>query len=97
MEINQNPFSLYDFLGYLIPGIFCLLGGIYIYSPDLLWMNIIINDGYNLVMYIVTVIICYCLGHILSYLSSITVEKYSIWTLGYPSRYLLNHEIPGLN
>ncbi|MEW5749011.1 MAG: hypothetical protein AB1793_09560, partial [Candidatus Thermoplasmatota archaeon] len=41
------------------------------------------------------VLVAYVIGHFLSYLSSITVEKYSVWTLGYPSRYLLGHTPPG--
>lgn len=34
------------------------------------------------------VILAYVTGHLLSYISSMTVEKYSEWTIGYPSRYI---------
>lgn len=94
MEINQNPFSLYDFLGYLVPGICCVSGLMYVFTPEIL-RNIIIGENLNIVTYFLSIIVCYISGHMLSYLSSITIEKYSIWTLGYPSRYLLKYDIPG--
>lgn len=40
MELNQNPFSLYDFLGYFIPGAIFIYGAIAIYAhsqPNLYW------------------------------------------------------------
>lgn len=39
---------------------------------------------------LIFLIISYILGHLLSYTSSITAEKYAIWKYGYPSKYLLN-------
>lgn len=32
MQINDKPFSIYDFLGYLIPGIFAFYASIFIYN-----------------------------------------------------------------
>jgi len=91
MERLQNPFSLYDFLGYLIPG----ATGIYIFlfmiAPEkVTWSSYF--DYYSLdrtAVYIPLIISSYILGHIISFLSSVTVEKYSVWSLGYPSKYLL--------
>ncbi len=40
------------------------------------------------------VLISYTLGHVISFLSSITVEKYSIWTLDYSSNFLLGMDNP---
>jgi cytochrome c oxidase subunit IV len=41
------------------------------------------------------VIAAYVVGHLLNFLSSITVERYSVWALGYPSKYLLRSSHPG--
>lgn len=40
-------------------------------------------------IYIPFVLLAYTVGHILNFLSSVTVERYSIWSSGYPSKYLL--------
>lgn len=46
------------------------------------------------IIYIICIIIAYIIGHIVSLLSSITVEKYAVWKYGYPSDYLLNDYKP---
>ncbi|PAU95214.1 hypothetical protein CK503_03170 [Aliifodinibius salipaludis] len=97
MERLQNPFSLYDFLGYLIPG----ATGIYIFlfmiAPEkTTWSGFF--DYYSLdrtAVYIPLIISSYIMGHIISFLSSVTVEKYSVWSLGYPSKYLLGIDTKG--
>lgn len=99
MELKQNPFSLYDFLGYLIPGSIFVLG-LYVIanhlgSPNvslvthIKTMNQLVEDAY-----IPALLISYVCGHFISYLSSITIEKYATWTLGYPSKYLLGMPFP---
>ena len=40
-------------------------------------------------IYVPFILVAYASGHVLSFLSSIFVEKYSIWSVGYPSKYLL--------
>lgn len=93
---KQNPFSLYDFLGYLIPG------GLLIYSfltvrfvnkslefnLDLLIENFTKVNFEGVFVFIIT---AYSLGHILSFVSSITIETYANWKYSYPSKYLLGH------
>jgi hypothetical protein len=94
MNIKQNPFSLYDFLGYFIPG----ATGLYLY----LLISQLFNDNQiNIVsvihslnldsigLYLPFIIGSYILGHIISFISSITVEKYSVWKYSYPSKFLL--------
>jgi len=97
-ETKQNPFSIYDFLGYLIPGAIFLYGLLFI-----AWfLNLNSSSGISLheyidrtisfsraEIYIPYILLAYALGHFFSFLSSITIESYSIWTLGYPSKYLL--------
>ena len=96
--MKQNPFSLYDFLGYLIPG------------ATLIYLFLVINScGGNLENYdlskIVTsvtqyelqkvfffIIVSYALGHIISFISSISIEKYGNWKYGYPSKTIIGYQ-----
>lgn len=92
--MKQNPFSLYDFMGYFIPG----ATSIYLIQVVNMIKN---NDGIDLDTILTSfptvkaegilifLILSYVLGHIISYLSSITVETYAVWKYGYPSKYLL--------
>ena len=41
------------------------------------------------------IIIAYTLGHLISFMWAITVEKYSNWRYNYPSKYLLDIEYGG--
>jgi hypothetical protein len=100
MDIRQNPFSVYDFLGYLIPGAFALyvLAALGAWAvPGLTFYGILeeyLSFG-TPEAYIPFVIGAYVAGHVFSYLSSVTVEKYSVYAYGYPSKYLLGWEFPG--
>lgn len=95
MTLNQNPFSVYDFLGYLIPGIFFCFG-IYIINQDPNNIDILFfSTAVDIENYLLLLLVCYLIGHLLSFLSSIIIEKYSVWTLGYPSRYLFKKEKEG--
>lgn len=95
-SLNNYMFSFYDFLGYLIPGSFLVIMIRLISEFKLVdneWsykIDIIKNENIFTI-----IVLMYILGHILSFLSAITVERYSIWTLGYPSTYLLNYEKGG--
>jgi len=94
MEVKQNPFSLYDFLGYFTPGAMFLYICIFLVrtidptAPTL-------HDAATQVgldeaeAYLPFVLFAYAVGHVLSFISSITVERYSLWAMGYPSKYLL--------
>jgi len=99
MVKRQNPFSLYDFLGYFIPGAITLYLLIFAFfhsskmkvdnKATLLealqeTIQFFSND-----IYIPFIILAYILGHFLSFVSSITIEKFSIWLHGYPSKYLI--------
>jgi hypothetical protein len=94
MNIKQNPFSLYDFLGYFIPG----ATGIYLYLLIIQLFASSQIDFYSVInvlnlesagYYLPFIIGSYILGHILSFISSISIEKYSIWRYCYPSKFLL--------
>jgi hypothetical protein len=94
MDLKQNPFSLYDFLGYMIPG------AVFLYSALLVIGHLSPTDTAlefvatklsfeKAEMYIPFVLLAYIVGHFLSFVSSITIERYSLWAHGYPSKYLL--------
>ncbi len=100
MESKQNPFSLYDFLGYFTPGAIFLYGCILVYAhleSGAGTLNIILEklSFDKPQIYIPFSLTAYIIGHILSFLSSVTVEKYSIWSVGYPSKYLLKLPFKG--
>ncbi len=92
--MKQNPFSLYDFLGYFVPGALVL----YLYfiieqfkkSNKFVLLDALENaNNPNIESILPFVIISYVLGHFLSYISSITIEQYANWKYDYPSKYLL--------
>lgn len=96
--MKQHPFSLYDFLGYFTPGAFVLY---LIFLISILKdPSCTLKDAFMMIPslsiegLIFMLIVSYSIGHIISYVSSITVEKYSIWQYGYPSRFLLNIKVP---
>lgn len=99
MQPRQNPFSLYDFLGYLVPGMLFLvcalaLGSFWLPQPqpfDYLQKSFGLLRGE---LYVPFVIVAYALGHVISFLSSLTVERYAIWRFDYPSKYLLDFDPP---
>jgi len=93
--IRQNPFSIYDFLGYLIPG------SIVIYAYLIIEYFKVYTDfeveelaeclsGYGIDNLFFFIIISYLIGHIMSFCSSISIENYANWRYNYPSKYLLN-------
>ena len=91
----QNPFSLYDFLGYFIPGALGIYFLIFIYFhvdngafDKALFKQVF--SVFNTHTYLPFVLVSYISGHFLSYLSSITIEKYSVWQHLYPSKYMLD-------
>jgi hypothetical protein len=94
MEIKQNPFSFYDFLGYLTLGAVFLYGILFmvghIHQDPIDFSSVTSHLTFEKTeIYIPFVLAAYISGHFLSFLSSITIERYSIWAHGYPSKYLL--------
>lgn len=101
----KNPFSILDFLGYVFPGAFALLSVLYFIIIDPIEfcdpMNMsemieligrYLNGAESIVSCSIFLIFSYVVGHLIAYLSSITVEKFLIWWYGYPSDFLLNSE-----
>ena len=94
--IKQNPFSIYDFLGYFIPGALLIYIFILVVTiTDFTNINGIITalsheKSFQLDNLLFFIIISYSLGHLINFLSSITIERYSYWKYNYPSKYLMN-------
>jgi hypothetical protein len=95
MDVKQNPFSLYDFLGYFTPGAIFIYGYIYAFN----YKNSEIRSLSNIAesmgvekadLYVPLILFSYAAGHLLNFISSITIERYALWALGYPSKYLLS-------
>lgn len=95
--LDKNPFSIFDFLGYVLPGMtsmyFSILFFNYDFNNSLFDNSLMLCKDYNFASLIFLVITSYIVGHIISYLSSITVEKFSIWCYGYPSDFLITDPI----
>lgn len=93
----KNPFSIYDFLGYLFPGsLFLVLIRFIIYyenfpNAEVLKNFLFFAKDYKLSLEssFLFVIIAYVMGHVIAYLSSLCVEGFSNKVFGYPSKYLL--------
>lgn len=98
--IRQNPFSIYDFLGYLIPGslvIYAYLAIDYLNNNLEFEIEDFIStfSNFKLEGVFFFIIVSYTIGHLVSFTSSITIERYAIWRYSYPSKYLLSFEYNG--
>lgn len=98
--MNKNPFSIYDFMGYLFPGMMCYFIIAYYFKIDFdmsrfSYINEIntfvknFQTDFRFEKSVLIIVITYILGHIVSYLSSVTIELFAQKTFGYPSEYLL--------
>lgn len=98
---NKNPFSTFDFLGYLFPGAFMLILA-YALSDGFKHPDITSVDAYTIlhefatkstiVSVVLFIVFSYMIGHLTSYLSSVTVELFYTWCYGYPTDYLFASE-----
>lgn len=93
--IKQNPFSLYDFFGYFIPGaltVYIILFSIKANDLNNVdQLSLILNDDntFQIENFLFFIIISYSIGHLINFTSSITIERYANWKYNYPSKYLL--------
>lgn len=101
MQLKQNPFSLYDFLGYFIPGAVLVVSvsAWSLYELGVCSLAILectLESGHLEIvkmptapwaMSFVFVLASYVFGFAMSLVSSLIIEKYLILRKGYPSRY----------
>jgi len=96
--MEKNPFSLFDFLGYFIPGAFFVFLCFFLQHDDGILYYLSLENikklDHNISIVYVTffIIISYILGHILSFISTLTIENFTVWMFGFPSKNLLNIE-----
>lgn len=101
----KNPFSVFDFFGYVIPGAFALIAVFYFIKMEPLNFTDPMSLGEviatvkrwlmaseSIVSCSVFLILSYIVGHLVAYISSITIERFLIWWYGYPSEFLLTEE-----
>lgn len=99
--MSKNPFSLYDFMGYLFPGLLFIIIMVYVCHEDFDVANIfrlkalvdavgIGSPTFDLDKSILIIILGYVAGHFVSYASSLTIESFANNIFGYPSEYLLH-------
>ena len=109
--MNKNPFSFYDFLGYLFPGIILLT--LSVFAVALAKENAPIGEYFHISKFvsvfqeiqglkwwettIITIILSYVAGHLVAYLSSVFVEYLANTLFRYPSYYLLHKEHVGFH
>ena len=102
--MNKNPFSIYDFLGYLFPGIITLMLLVFIVSLNKEENAAEIEDYFRISEFsrvlaqndlkkwestLIAIILSYIIGHIMAYTSSVSVEYFTNRVFTYPSHYLL--------
>ena len=94
--IKQNPFSLYDFFGYFIPGALMVYIAMFLLKitnfNDIDQLTQILNSykTFQIENFLFFIILSYSSGHLINFISSITVERYANWKYNYPSKYLMN-------
>lgn len=99
--MEKNPFSIYDFLGYVFPGSIMLMVIIFahflhthellldLYSSEL-FIKVLLRD-FSWDDSLFFILCAYVLGHVVAYASSLTVEPYSVWSYGFPSKFMLRN------
>lgn len=101
MDPKAPNFTAYDFLGYFFPGaaaVLCADASIAFHaSPYGLTYEALLTRYSNKEIGIALpfVIVSYIAGHFLSFVSSVSLERYAIWMYGHPSKYLLGMDVGG--
>lgn len=95
--MEKGPFSLFDFMGYFFPGALAMYlivmgqGDIISYFSIDFFLNTakpFLELPFHMILFYI--IVSYCLGHFLSFFSTLTVEKYTRLVYGDPSKNLLS-------
>ncbi|ELB2157758.1 hypothetical protein QNZ88_004661 [Vibrio parahaemolyticus] len=91
--MKQNPFSFYDFLGYMLSGAVLLYMVTFVFGVDDIVAKLSLEDTSNstasqMLSFIPAVICSYLLGHVLAIGSSALIEAFTNYSNGYPSEFL---------
>lgn len=94
MNLRGLPFTLYDFLGYFVPGALFLylltLLHAYVAHPPQDHGSFELSVSLSRIDILPFAIASYALGHLLSFASAATVERFSLLLYQQPSKYLLS-------
>jgi hypothetical protein len=96
MEAKTPQFSAYDILGYLVPGLSLILlidCSIAFHSEEIALTYKSITSRYSTISWgtaIPLLLISYFLGHMVSFVSSMTIERHAKWRYGHPMEFLLS-------
>jgi hypothetical protein len=102
MDAKGLSFSAYDFPGYLMPGalLILLFDASYAYhaAPATFDYTALLArySSKEIGLIFPFIIISYIAGHIVSFLSAVSVERYAIWVYGHPSKYLMQLDVKGI-
>jgi hypothetical protein len=96
MEAKTPPLSAYDFLGYLVPGLaffalFDLTIAFHMQKMPIGYEEVCLR--YSAIKWqaaIPLLLVSYYVGHMVSFLSSMTIERYARWRYGHPMNFLLD-------
>ncbi|MFN4944397.1 MAG: hypothetical protein ACK5G9_11470 [Akkermansiaceae bacterium] len=97
MDTKTLQFTAYDFLGYLVPGLafFALVDMSIAFHFQHMPLSYDAMCGrYSQIKWqgaIPLALLCYYVGHMVSFLSSMTIERYARWRYGHPMRFLLEY------
>lgn len=95
MESKAPQFSAYDILGYLVPGLFLMLfidiSMVYHFQVDKFDYTSILKRYSQIPIgaAIPLLLISYFAGHIISFVSAMTIERHAKWLYGNPMKILL--------
>lgn len=96
MDTKSIQFTAYDFLGYLVPGLalFALIDCSFAFHAQHMALSYeAITCRYQAVSLkaaIPLALISYFIGHLISFVSSMTIERYARWRYGHPMKFLLD-------
>jgi hypothetical protein len=96
METKTPQLTAYDILGYLVPGLalFALIDlsiAFHFQKMPMRYEDVCLR--YSTIKWqgaIPLVLLCYYVGHMISFLSSMTIERYARWRYGHPMNFLLD-------
>ncbi len=98
MEPKIPNLSAYDFLGYLLPGV-CFLAlcdlSIFYHDTPASFNHLAVYQRYSSVTWQglpAIVLVGYFVGHLVSFVSALTIERHALWVYDQPSRFLVQEK-----
>lgn len=99
MDAKSLHFSAYDVLGYMVPGLALLAlvdCSVAFHGGGMQLTYEAITTRYTSIPWkgaVALLLVSYYVGHLISFASSMTIERHARWCYGHPMRFLLDGEI----